>query len=141
MAKNGGTALVHIGIAATDLEKSVRFWRDALGLQEVGTLHRCYDLSDGYHNFRLFQHELGDRPPHVTGLAAYLHLGIKVDDLRATIDRCLAMGVPIICEDVDNPRPFDPNNLPTGSFKVEDPDGIIVDVTGSDDQWPGVGLP
>jgi|SRR4051812_24534834 catechol 2,3-dioxygenase-like lactoylglutathione lyase family enzyme len=135
-----GTTLVHVGIAATDLEKSVRFWRDVLGLKEVGTLHLCYDLSDGYHNFRLFQHELGERPPHVTGLSAYLHLGVKVSNLQATVERCLEMGVPITWEDVANPQAVDPDNLPTRSFKVEDPDGIVVDVTGSDDQWPGVGL-
>jgi len=136
-----GTTLVHIGIAASDLETSVTFWRDVLGLKEVGTLHLCYDLSDGYHNFRLFQHELGERPPHVGGLSSYMHLGVKVDDLRATVDRCLEMGVPITWEDVDDPHPYDPDHPPTRSFKVEDPDGIVVDVTGSTDQWPGVGLP
>jgi catechol 2,3-dioxygenase-like lactoylglutathione lyase family enzyme len=136
-----GTTLVHVGIAATDLEKSVRFWRDVLGLKVVGTLHLCYDLSDGYHNFRLFQHELGDRPPHVTGLASYMHLGVKVADLKGMIDRCLEMGVPITWEDVANPKAFDPDNLPGQSFKIEDPDGIVVDVTGDAEQWPGVGLP
>jgi hypothetical protein len=35
---------------------------------------------------------------------------------------------------------FDPSTPPSESFKVEDPDGITVDVTASRDQWPGVGL-
>ena len=26
------TTLVHIGVRTTDLEKSIRFWRDALGI-------------------------------------------------------------------------------------------------------------
>jgi catechol 2,3-dioxygenase-like lactoylglutathione lyase family enzyme len=133
-----GTTLVHVGIAATDLERSVRFWRDALGLRVAATMEDCCDLTDGYHNFRLFQHRGPARPPHVTGLLAYLHLGVKVDDLSTALDRCAALGVPIVCDDVDIGRPYDPANPPTRSFKVEDPDGIVVDVTASDDQWPGV---
>jgi catechol 2,3-dioxygenase-like lactoylglutathione lyase family enzyme len=133
-----GTTLVHVGIAASDLERSVEFWRDALGLHVVGTMEECYDLSDGYHNFRLFQHRGGERPPHVTGLLAYLHLGVKVDDLSAAIARCTDLGFPIVCDGVDYPKPYDPSSPLTESFKVEDPDGIVVDVTASDDQWPGV---
>jgi hypothetical protein len=34
----------------------------------------------------------------------------------------------------------DVTNIEEGAFKVEDPDGITVDVTASDDQWPGQGL-
>lgn len=135
-----GTTLVHIGIAATDLERSVAFWRDALGLRVVGTMEECYDLSDGYHNFRLFQHRGPERPPHVTGLLAYLHLGVKVDDLLTAIRRLEDGGYPIVCDGVDYPKPYDPASPPTESFKVEDPDGIVVDVTARDDQWPGVGL-
>ena len=36
--------------------------------------------------------------------------------------------------------PLSVNNLQEGAFKVEDPDGITVDVTASDDQWPGATL-
>ena len=48
------TVLVHIGVRATDLEKTIRFWRDGLGLPVVSTHGSCYDLSDGHHNFRVF---------------------------------------------------------------------------------------
>lgn len=133
------TTLVHVGIAASDLERSVRFWRDALGLPVVGTMAEAYDLSDGYHNFRLFQYRGAARPSHVTGLKAYLHLGVKVDDLAAALRRCTDLGYPIVCDNVDAPKPYDPSSPPTESFKVEDPDGIVVDVTASDDQWPGTG--
>ena len=44
----------------------------------------------------------------------------------------------IVCDGVDYPKPYDPSSPPTESFKVEDPDGIVVDVTARDDQWPGV---
>ncbi len=32
-----GTTLVHVGIRATDLDRTIRFWRDALGLRVVAT--------------------------------------------------------------------------------------------------------
>ncbi len=134
------TTLVHIGIAATDLERSVRFWRDAVGLKQTEAMEDCYDLTDGYHNFRLFQHRLGERPANVNGLAAYHHLGVRVDDLEAAVRRFAEHGVAIAWDDVDNPKPHDPTAPPARSFKVEDPDGNVLDVTGDDSQWPGVGL-
>ena len=135
-----GTRLVHVGIRATDLERSVAFWRDVLGLRVAATMEGCYDLTDGRHNFRLFGNVGATRPPIVGGLLAYLHVGIMVDDLRAAIDRCTAAGVPIVWDGVDQGRPYDPASPPSKSFKVEDPDGIIVDVSASPDQWPGVVL-
>ena len=54
--------LIHIGIRATDLAKTIRFWRDGLGLPVVSTQENCFDLSDGHHNFRVFQHNGPCRP-------------------------------------------------------------------------------
>ncbi|CAN5476508.1 hypothetical protein BH23CHL4_BH23CHL4_16160 [soil metagenome] len=132
-----GPTLVHIGICATDLQASLRFWRDALGLEVVATMPRCYDLTDGCHNFRLFPHQGPARPPHVSGLASYLHIGVKVDDLAAAVHRCEELGFPIIWDGVDAGKPPIPGQLPSESFKVADPDGIVVDVSARDDQWPG----
>ena len=72
------TVLVHIGVRATDLEKTIRFWRDGLGLPVVSTHGSCYDLSDGHHNFRVFQHNGPSRPSHVSGMLDYLHIGVRV---------------------------------------------------------------
>lgn len=132
------TQLVHVGIQATDLERSLSFWRDALGLRVVSTMDGCYDLSDGYHNFRLFEHRGSPRAPHVSGLQTYLHIGIKVDDLGEAVRRCERLGVPIIWDGVDAGKPYMAGTWPAESFKVEDPDGIVVDVTASEEQWPGV---
>jgi len=133
-----GTQLVHVGIRATDLERSVGFWRDVLGLRVASTMEGCYDLTDGQHNFRLFTNSGAPRPPAVGGLMAYLHVGIMVDDLQAAIARCLAADVPIVWDGVDQGHAYDPASPPSRSFKVEDPDGIIVDVSADPEQWPGV---
>jgi catechol 2,3-dioxygenase-like lactoylglutathione lyase family enzyme len=132
--------LVHVGIRASNLDKSVRFWRDALGLRVFSTMEGCFDLTDGYHNFRLFQHVGPSRPPHVSGMLDYLHLGVVVDDLVAAARRCDEMGFEIICEGVDGEKPYDPSNPPPDAFKVQDPDGIVVDVAARRTQWPGVAL-
>ena len=131
------STLVHIGVRATNLEGTIRFWRDALGLKVFSTMDDCYDLTDGYHNFRVFQHNGPERPPHVGGMLDYLHIGVRVPDLQEAAKRCEANGFTIISDGVGGDA-YDPDSPPDESFKVEDPDGIVVDVTASDDQWPGV---
>jgi catechol 2,3-dioxygenase-like lactoylglutathione lyase family enzyme len=134
-----GTTFVHVGVAATDLERSLRFWRDALGLRVLAVRDGLVVMTDGAHNVTVFQYG-GTRPPHPAGHQSYLHIGVKVADLAEALDRCTEHGFTIICDDIDDCRPYDPANPPRQSFKVEDPDGIVVDVTASNDQWLGVGL-
>ena len=132
--------LVHVGIRSSDLEKAVIFWRDALGLTVYEQFPGCYDLTDGYHNFRLFQHGGAERPPHIGGMLDYLHIGVRVDDLQATAKRCQDLGFDIFWDGIDGGQAYDPNVPIAKSFKVADPDGIAVDVSASRDQWPGVAL-
>ena len=134
------TTLVHIGVRATDIEKTIRFWRDGLGLRLVQVRDTCYDLTDGYHNFRVFQHVGPSRPAHVSGMLDYLHVGVRVPDLEAAAQRLTEMGYEIFSDGLDGKEPLAPDDLAEGAFKVEDPDGITVDITASDDQWPGTGL-
>ena len=136
------TTLVHIGVRTTDLEESIRFWRDALGLRVFSTMNGCYDLTDGYHNFRVFQHRGPARPKHVGGMLDYLHIGVRVPDLKAAAQRCEELGFQITWEGLDGSKPYDAKSgeLPSQAFKVEDPDGIVVDITEQDEQWPGVAL-
>ena len=54
--------------------------------------------------------------------------------------RLLAMGYEIFSDGLGGEEPVDVHNICEGAFKVEDPDGITVDVTASDDQWPGAVL-
>ena len=134
------TVLVHIGVRATNLEKTIRFWRDGLGLPVVSAQENCFDLSDGHHNFRVFQHNGPSRPNHVSGMLDYLHIGVRVPDLEAAGQRLLDMGYEIFSDGLGGKEVVDPTNITEGAFKVEDPDGITVDVTARSDQWPGAGL-
>lgn len=134
------TTLVHVGVRASDLDKTIRFWRDGLGLPVFSQMENCFDLSDGYHNFRVFQHNGPARPEHVSGMLDYLHIGVLVPDLEAAARRLLDMGYEIFSDGLDGKVPLSVDDLSEGAFKVEDPDGITVDVTSSDDQWPGAQL-
>ena len=89
------SVLIHVGVRASDLSKSIRFWRDGLGLRVVGERGVRYDLSDGYHNFAVFQHQGDDRPEHVSGMLDYLHIGVGVPDVAAAARRLRDMGYTI----------------------------------------------
>lgn len=134
------TILAHIGVRATDLSETLRFWRDGLGLTVVEETTSHSDLTDGLHNFRVFQHGGASRPAHVSGMLDYLHIGVVVDDLGAAATRFADLGFEIIWDGIDGGKAYDPTQPPSESFKVEDPDGIVVDVTASYDQWPGVAV-
>jgi catechol 2,3-dioxygenase-like lactoylglutathione lyase family enzyme len=132
------TALVHAGIRATDLAETLRFWRDGLGLQAVQESDVHCDLTDGQHNFRVFQHAGPERPPHVSGMLDYLHIGLLVSDLAETATRLQDFGFTIFWDGVDGGKPYDPIHPPAESFEVEDPDGIVMDISANPAQWPGV---
>ncbi len=132
------TKLVHVGVRASNLDATIHFWRDLLGLEVVGEGEGYFDLTDGAHNFRVFQHNGALRPKHVGGMLDYLHIGVRVGNLEEAYNRFVAANVPIEVDDVYAGNAYDPNNPPKESFKVSDPDGIVIDVTASDDQWPGV---
>ncbi len=134
------SVLVHVGVRATDLQATIRFWRDGLGLAVVAEGDGNFDLSDGYHNFRVFQHQGAPRPDHVSGMLDYLHIGVVVPDLIATANRLRKLGFRIYSDGLDGKEITDPSQFTEAAFKVEDPDGITVDVTASDTQWPGTEL-
>ena len=134
------STFVHIGVRATDLRESIRFWRDLLDLEVIDRGEEHYDLTDGYHNVRVFQCQDTDRPAHVSGMDDYLHVGVRVPDLGAAFERFVESGVEIVAEDVEEGREYDPDDPPEESLKVADPDGIVVDVTDRTDQWPGVAV-
>ncbi|MEM7125636.1 MAG: VOC family protein [Chloroflexota bacterium] len=132
--------LLHVGVRATDLERSIRFWRDGLGLQVTNQRADRYDLSDGYHNFAVFQHNGDPRPSHVSGVLDYLHIGVGVADATNAARKLREMGYEIFSDGLSGKQPLDPDNLQEPAFKVEDPDGITVDVAEVDRQWPGTTL-
>ena len=123
------SVLIHVGVRASDLSKSIRFWRDGLRLQVACKRGIRYDLTDGYHNFAVFQHQGDDRPELVSSMLDYLHIGVGVPDVTAAARRLRDMGYTIYSDGIGGKTPLDPDNLVQPAFKVEDPDGITADVS------------
>ncbi|MDE2700402.1 MAG: hypothetical protein OXI23_16135, partial [Gemmatimonadota bacterium] len=82
-----------------------------------------------------------DAPPTVRSPCSSRSASIRVPDLEAAARRLTDMGYEIFSDGLGGKEPLAPDKLEEGAFKVEDPDGITVDITSSDDQWPGTGLP
>jgi len=70
----------------------------------------------------------------------YLHIGIRVPNLEEVAQRLLDMGYEIFSDGLSGKIPLDVHKIEEGAFKVEDPDGITVDITSSNGQWPGAEL-
>lgn len=96
------TELGHIVLYVRNLAQSLNFYRDAVGLQQVGSVFngRAAVLSGGRSHHELLLIELGDAPGPLAGrrLGLY-HVGWKVgnslDELRAVMARLAALDIEI----------------------------------------------
>jgi methylmalonyl-CoA/ethylmalonyl-CoA epimerase len=101
----------HIGIAVADLEASLRFFRDALGLEleapeDVPTQRvRAHFLAAGDSTFELLEATSADSPiaKFVSKRGPGLHhVAIRVDDIAAALAELKGRGVRLVDE---APRP------------------------------------
>ncbi len=112
----------HNNINVLDLERSLAFYRNALGLEEVRQ-HRAADgsfilvfLGDGTTPHRLELTWLaGRKEPYNLG-DNEIHLAFTVDDFAAAFEKHKSMGV--VC--YENPG--------MGIYFIEDPDGYWVEI-------------
>ena len=98
-----GTRIAHIGIAVSDLEAILPFYRDVLGMPEVplddADGARIAGLAVGESLVELLQAETPDSPigRFVARRGPGIHhVCFAVDDLDATLARCRAAGVRLI---------------------------------------------
>src|SRR6266850_6068242 len=80
----GSLALNHVAISVPDLDEGIRFYTKALGLKEAFTFRDNRGTPLSYlqisrDTFLELQQATADRPP------GFLHIGIEVSDLRATV--------------------------------------------------------
>lgn len=96
-----GLGTHHVSLQTLDLEVSLSFYRDVLGLIPVaqfGTPERTVhllDIGDGSH-LELASPIAGSKP--VAQVAPYRHVALRVDDLVAAIEVVRAAGRPITVE-------------------------------------------
>jgi catechol 2,3-dioxygenase len=130
--------LGHIVFYVADLERSLRFYRDLLGLQEVkgGDLpFQAAALTSGRTHHEVLLIEVGDVPPPSSGpRLGFYHagfcIGTSVTELREARDAVLAAGFVLKGSS---------DHTITKSLYVLDPDGneieLYIDVLGVD--WKG----
>jgi len=131
------TYLRHLALRCRDMEASRRFY-ERLGLRFVDyrPSGRSMDLTDGTLNMTIIQHDGPERPPLEEG-TEFIHFGFIVDDAPATFRRLQEAGAVFLRDNVKTRDPIKPGEVPPGSFKVEDPDGNVIDVTDSRQEWRG----
>lgn len=131
----------HVGIAVSDLEQSVAFYRDVVGLEvqvehfraggewfdtltwNSGAMVEGANLGDDSFTLQLVRYEAGGEPGVATGhnRVGNLHLSINVADAAAKREEILAGGA-------HDPTPLVELPVPGAcSFYVHDPDGVPVE--------------
>jgi catechol 2,3-dioxygenase-like lactoylglutathione lyase family enzyme len=131
----------HIAIGTRDPEATARFYREGLGLKQVGKLNSAtaegYYLSDGHVNLAIlkFKHE---DPAITEGAARYTgvhHFGLEVEDMKKARARFEKAGA------VHRPYPGTAEMEKRGNVEVKfsGPDGVTIDL--SEHGWLGTGKP
>ena len=113
----------HFNFNVADLETSLRFYKDALGLEPVGERKEAADgsfvivyLGDGKTDFRLELTWLRDHPQKYDLGECEFHLALRADDYEAAHKKHAEMG----CICFENPA--------MGIYFVTDPDGYWIEI-------------
>ena len=112
----------HFNFNVLDLDRSLKFYKDALGLEPVrekdaadGSFKIVF-LGDGVSNFRLeLTYLTGRSEPYDLGEQEF-HLAFRVDDYDAAFAKHKEMG----CVCFENPG--------MGIYFIEDPDGYWIEI-------------
>lgn len=128
--------LRHVALRCADLGAARRFYVEGLGLTYLGNRpsSEAMDLSDGLTNLTLLPYDGPSRAALEEG-NEFIHLGFLVPDAPAVYRRLVDLGAAIARDDVKRRDPHDPTGVPSGSFKVLDPDGNVLDISGSPAEW------
>ena len=112
----------HFNFNVTDLEKSIRFYEEALGLKEVrrkeaqdGSFVLVF-LGDGRTDFRLELTWLRDHPQKYDLGECEFHLALRAEDYEAAHEKHKAMGC--VCFE----------NHAMGIYFISDPDGYWTEI-------------
>jgi lactoylglutathione lyase len=115
--------MVHNNINVSDLDKSLAFYQEALGLEPSGTIE---EASDGSYRIVFLKDGISEWNLELTWLKEHsepydlgeneIHLAFKADDFDAAHEKHAAMGC--ICFE----------NAEMGIYFIEDPDGYWMEI-------------
>ena len=127
----------HIAIGTNDPEATAKFYKDGLGLREVGTLNsqtaEGYYLTDGHINVAILRFK-SDDPATTEGTTRYTgvhHFGVEVENMAESRARIEQAGA------VHRPYPGVEDMAKRGNIEVKfyGPDGVTIDL--SEHGWLG----
>jgi glyoxylase I family protein len=125
--------LTHLGICVSDLERSLRFYRDVLGCKEVGRLEMEGGAADTINAMKGVEIRakpgcIGEKTPRPMNHLGLTHLSLRVDDLEAVCAQLEAAGGALLPETrIGGP------DAPTHVIMAYDPDGVRLELI----QGPG----
>ena len=131
----------HIAIGTNDPDGTARFYKEGLGLKEVGRLNsqtaEGYYLSDGHVNIAILKFK-SDDPATTEGGTRYTgvhHFGLEVPDMASAKARIEKAGA------VHRPYPGTEEMKKRGNIEVKfsGPDGVTIDL--SEHGWLGTKRP
>jgi catechol 2,3-dioxygenase-like lactoylglutathione lyase family enzyme len=119
------TSFNHVSIHADDLQKSVRFYTEVMGMEKIPTYTFAFPVQ--YLRLGELQLHLFERD---TPAPAFHHIGINVDDFEGAYEQARELGI------LERESFFeDMYELPDGSVQMylRDPAGNLVEL-----DWPDV---
>jgi catechol 2,3-dioxygenase-like lactoylglutathione lyase family enzyme len=124
----------HIAIRTPDPEKTAAFYKDVLGLEEVGRARVGYYLSNGHINLAILKSRdegTGESPRDEAGYAGIHHLGFMVDDVHGICQKLEAAGAKPMTNRTDVRHAAGSGPRPYYGIKYRGPDAQEFDVTAS----------
>lgn len=120
------TQLNHVALSVRDVEASVTFYRDVLGLEVIA--RPAFDFPGAWLRLGADQelHLIGGRDGPVVSSSRGNHFALKVDDPRAWEARLRGAGVAL----------RGPKRRPDGATQIflEDPDGHVIELCAPADE-------
>ena len=146
------SAIDHINIVVSDMERSVKFYTEVLGLEKIGSVHLEGDWIDEIAGLKgviadsvnvatpegdvkielfCFKTPEGETIPanKLSNTVGVRHIGLRVDDIHATYKKLKDAGVNPLSEPVTIPDSVIPNNpVRKTMFYFLGPDNVLLEV-------------
>ena len=146
------SAIDHINIVVSDMERSVKFYTEVLGLEKIGSVHLEGDWIDEVAGLKgvnaesvnvvapegevkielfCFKTPRGESIPanQLSNTVGIRHFAFRVDDIHASHKKLKEAGVNPLSEPVTIPDSVIPNSpVRKTMFYFHDPDGVMIEI-------------